>query len=179
MINLSMKKVLKTQVLVLCFCLLSGCNILFPDTKVWLKKVDFQVDPKANKGTAFACHIVVPYTSGLRDRIASMDAQTYFTSIEKMEKEYKDSIQVFRYDMIPSKNKLNQIIDIKSYSKAKGAFLFAKYSAQGKFMEDVGGSVSVVVRFLPYKIEVVEANSLDDIENTIDSTINSFNPGSK
>lgn len=156
------------------FICLSGCESNFFNTRVWLKKVDFQVDPNANKSRAFACHIVVPYSKDLRDRIASMDAQTYFSSINNLEKEYKDSLEIHKYDMIPGKNVLNQIVDIGSYSRAQGAFLFAKYSTQGKFMEDVGGSMSIVVKFLPYKIEVISANSLKELEESATNSVGSF-----
>ncbi|MDR0640520.1 MAG: hypothetical protein LBF65_02205 [Holosporales bacterium] len=131
-----------------------SCGML-PDVHVWLKQVDFEVDPKANKSEAFECHIVAAYSKDLWDRLQSMDAQGYFTSADSLQKTYKDSIEVFSFDIIPGRNKLGQKINLKSYNKAQGAMIFAKYSTPGKFAENVGSSRSMVVRFLPHKMEIV------------------------
>ena len=127
---------------------------MIPNVTVWLRQVDFEVDPKANNGAPFACHIAVAYSKDLYDKLQGMDSQGYFSTVSSLEKTYKDSIEIFKFDMIPGRNKLNQNISLRSYTKAKGAFLFAKYSSQGKFMENVGTTKTLVVKFLPYKMEV-------------------------
>jgi hypothetical protein len=132
---------------------ITACGVL-PDVTVWLKKVDFEVDPNANNGTPFSCHIVVAYSKDLYDKLQGMDAQGYFSNAMSLEKTYRDAIEVFKYDMIPGKNKLSQPINLRSYTKAKGAFLFAKYLSPGKFTENVGKAKNMVVRFLPYKMEI-------------------------
>ncbi|MDR3046133.1 MAG: hypothetical protein LBU51_00780 [Bacteroidales bacterium] len=134
---------------------------MLPSVTVWLRKVDFEVDPNANNRNAFVCHIAVAYSKDLYDKLQGMDAKGYFSSVVSLEKTYKDSIEIFKYDMIPGRNKLNQSINLKSYTKAKGAFLFAKYLTPGKFMENVGSARSLVVRFLPYKMEVHSDTNLD------------------
>ncbi len=136
---------------------------MLPDTVVWIKNVSFQVDPKANNGTPFVCHIVIPYSEDLKSRISSMDSKAYFNNIAKLEKEYKDSIEVFKFDMIPGKNQLGKEVSLKSYAKAKGAYLFAKYSSPGKFAENIGASIIVLVKCLPYKIEVMSLNNLNEV----------------
>ena len=57
-----------------------------------------------------------------------MDAQTYFTQLEDLKKTYKDSLEIFTYDIIPGKNKTSKKIEPRSRFKAKGAYIFAKYS---------------------------------------------------
>ncbi|MDR0744557.1 MAG: hypothetical protein LBE97_01210 [Holosporales bacterium] len=152
-------------VLLVSLCVgVTACNFL-PDVKVWLKKVDFEVAPDANKGEPFPCHIVIAYSQDLHDRLSGMDAQGYFPNYEAMQKKFKDSIEIFKYDMIPGKNKLDQKIKLKSYKKAISAFLFARYSTPGKFMENIGDAASLVVRFLPYKMEVISESSLDAVLN--------------
>ncbi|GHT88555.1 hypothetical protein FACS1894113_1260 [Alphaproteobacteria bacterium] len=143
-----------------CFFVLTACS-LFPEINVWLRKVDFEVDPGANKGEPFVCHIVVAYSKDLYDALSGMDAQGYFPNADALKKKYKDSIEIFEYDMIPGKNKLEQKIRLRSYRQAKAAFLFARYSTPGKFMENVGTAPSIVVRFLPYKMELISATSLE------------------
>lgn len=140
---------------------------MLPDVHVWLQKADFEVDPKANKGEAFECHITVAYSKDLFDRLQGMDAQGYFTSADSLKKTYKDSIEVFSFDIIPGKNKLDQKIKLKSYNKAQGAFIFAKYSSPGKFAENVGSARSIVVRFMPYNMEVTSDASLDAVTGKI------------
>jgi hypothetical protein len=138
-----------------------------PDVHVWLKTVDFEVDPHANKGEAFECHITVAYSKDLLDRLQGMDAQGYFSNVDSLKKTYKDSIEIFSFDIIPGKNKTDQKINLRSYNKAQGAFIFAKYSTPGKFTENVGRSHSMVVRLLPYKMEVVSDTNLDAMTSKI------------
>ncbi|MDR1034671.1 MAG: hypothetical protein LBL32_01920, partial [Holosporales bacterium] len=122
------KMALRKFVSILSISLLVACGIL-PDVRVWLRRADFEVDPKANNGEAFECHITVAYSKDVFDRLQGMDARGYFTSVDSLRKTYKDSIEIFSFDIIPGKNKLDQKIKLKSYSKAQGAFIFAKYSA--------------------------------------------------
>ncbi|MDR3031258.1 MAG: hypothetical protein LBU35_02640 [Holosporales bacterium] len=138
-----------------------------PDIRVWLRKIDFEVNPDANRGEPFVCHVVVAYSKDLYDRLSGMDAQGYFPNSDSLQKKYKDSIKIFKYDMIPGKNKLDQNIKLRSYRKAQAAFLFARYSTPGKFMENISDSASIVVKFLPYKMEVVSAISLEAIKEKV------------
>ena len=133
--------------------LITSCDMI-PVVTVWLKNVDFEVDPKANNGTAFSCHIVIAYSKDLYDKLQNMDSKGYFLNSTSLEKTYKDSIQIFQYDLIPGRNKLDNKINLRSYTKAKGAFIFAKYDSQGKFAENIGMAQNLVVRFLPYKMEL-------------------------
>ena len=151
----------------------TSCGMI-PDVKVWLKKVDFEVAPDANNRQAFVCHIVVAYSTDLANRLQGMDSQGYFTNVASLEKTYKDSIEIFKYDMIPGRNKLDQKIKLRSYSKAKCAFLFAKYLTPGKFMENIGSSPTLVVRFLAYKMEVSSESSLDSLMEKIENKSESF-----
>jgi hypothetical protein len=145
---------------------LTSCGIL-PDVKIWLKKVDFEVAPDANKGEAFSCHIVISYSKDLSDRLQGMDSAGYFSSVVSLEKTYKDSIEIFKYDMIPGRNKLDQSIKLRSYGKAQSGYVFAKYSTPGKFMENIGPSPTLVVRFMPYKMEVSSDISLDALTSKL------------
>jgi hypothetical protein len=129
--------------------------------------VDFEVDPKANNEQAFECHITIAYSKDLLDRLQGMDAQGYFTSADSLQKTYKDSIEIFSFDMIPGKNKEKQKISLKSYNKALGAFIFAKYSTSGKFAENIGSAKSIVVKFLPHKMEVVSDSTLESLTNKV------------
>lgn len=140
---------------------------MITDVKVWLKKIDFEVAADANKGEPFVCHIVVPYSKDLYNKLANMDAQGYFPESEALQKKYKDSIEVFKFDIIPGKNKLDQKIKLKSYKKAQAAFLFARYSTPGKFAENISNNVSWVVRFHSHKMEVISAVSLDALTEKV------------
>ena len=119
----------------MCF-LLSGCEYL--EKHVFLRNVAFEVDPDANNGSAFVCNIAVPYSEDLNQRLKSMDAQTYFTQLETLKKTYKDSLEIFTYDIIPGKNKLSKKVEPRSRFKAKGAYIFAKYSSPGRYSETIG-----------------------------------------
>jgi hypothetical protein len=140
---------------------------MIPSIHVLLNKIDFEASPQANRGEAFVCHVVVAYSSDLCDRLQGMDSRGYFTTAESLRKTYKDSIEIFRFDIIPGRNRLNQKINIRSRFKAKGAFIFAKYSASGKFMESVGMSKHLVVRFQPYNMEVISDMSFDKLKEKI------------
>ncbi|MDR1333220.1 MAG: hypothetical protein LBJ69_02330 [Holosporales bacterium] len=133
--------------------IVAACGIL-PETLVWLQEVDFEVDPKANNGNAFSCHIVVACSNDLCMRLQTMDAKGYFQATTSLEKTYKDSIEIFKIDLVPGRDRKGYRVDIKSRTKAKAAFLFAKYLTPGKFMENVGVSNRITVRFLPNKMEV-------------------------
>jgi hypothetical protein len=148
------KAVAATWATMLVVCgVMPACDII-PETLVWLNKADFEVDPKANGGKPFVCHIVIAYSKDLYDRLQSMDAKGYFSSATSLEKTYKDSIEIFKFDLIPGKNKTDQSIDLKSRTKAKGAFLYAKYLTPGKFAENVGGARNITVRLLQSNMEV-------------------------
>lgn len=132
---------------------LTSCDMV-PNVIVWLQRVDFEVDSKANASNPFVCHIVIAYSKDLCDKLQGIDSKGYFSSVNNLKKTYKDSIEIFSYDIIPGKNKLNQEIKPRSYSNAKGAFIFAKYTTQGRFAENIGMARNLVVRFLPYKMEL-------------------------
>ena len=146
-------KLLKLFIHFITGLLLTSCDMI-PAVTVWLKNVDFEVDPKANNGNAFSCHIVIAYSKDLYDKLQNMDSKGYFLNRTSLEKTYKDSIETFKYDLIPGRNRLNQEIKLRSYTKAKGAFIFAKYDSQGKFSENIGMTQNLVVRLLPYKMEL-------------------------
>jgi hypothetical protein len=149
------------------FCV-TACGLI-PEVRVPLREVDFEVDPHANKGEAFVCHIVVAYSMDLYERLKGMDANGYFTSAESIERTYKDSIEIFRFDMIPGRNKINQAVKVRSRTKACGAYIFAKYSTPGRFMENIGKTNKIVVQFKPYKMEITSDKNLEDLKEGLES----------
>lgn len=140
---------------------------MLPNVAVWLKKVDFEVDSNANNGQPFVCHIVIAYSKDLYDKLQSMDSKNYFSQSTSLKKTYKDSIEIFSYDLIPGRNKLNQEMKLRSYTKAKGAFIFAKYLTPGKFAENIGMTQNLVVRFAAYKMEIHSDINFEDLTSKI------------
>ena len=146
----------------------TACSNVIPTTFVWLRQIDFEVDPQANRGSSFVCHVTVAYSQDLLDKLSGMqDAKVYFEQVNALKKTYKDTIEIFQFDMIPGKNQLNKAINLRSYSKAKGAFVFAKYTTPGKYMENVGMSRTLTVRFLPNKMELHSDISFDKLTDKI------------
>ena len=142
---------------------ITACNML-PNVPVWLRKVDFEVDPQANRGSSFVCHITIAYSQDLFEKLRGMsDAKVYFEQVESLKKSYRDSIQIFQFDMIPGKNQLGKEIKLRSYSKAKGAFISAKYTTPGKYMENIGVARTLTVKFLPNKMELHPDISLEKL----------------
>jgi hypothetical protein len=158
----------------------AACGLI-PETRVFLREIDFEVEPEANKREAFVCHVVVAYSGDLYARLQGMDSNGYFTGVESLEKVYKDSIEIFRFDMIPGRDKLKQVIDVRSRTKSHGAFIFAKYSTPGKFMENIGRSRKLVVQFRPYRMEVTSDMDLDSIREKLmpGGIVNNYIPGIK
>lgn len=138
----------------ICLC---GCSSL--ERKVFVKRVDFEVDPKANKGNPFVCHIVVPYSSDLVVKLHGMDAQTYFTQLSELQRLYKDKLEIFSYDIIPGKSRLKEKITPRSRTKAFGAYIFAKYTVNGKFAERLGLNKKILVKFEEYKMTIYDGTS--------------------
>ena len=146
---------------------MAACNML-PNTVVWLRSVDFEVDPQANRGASFVCHITVAYSQDLLEKLKGMpDSKVYFEQVNSLQKTYKDSIQIFKFDMIPGRNQLNRPINLRSYTKAKGAFIFAKYTTPGKFIENVGIARKLTVRFLPNSMEVHSDVNLESLTSQL------------
>ena len=145
---------------------LVACDNL--EQHVLIKSIDFEVDPKANNGEAFACHLVVPYTSELSERLKGMDSQTYFSQLPELQKTYKDALEIFKYDLIPGKNKLNQRIEPRSRVKGRGAYLFAKYTTQGRFAESIGLAKKIVVELLPYKMVLQYNTTLKKLQKQLE-----------
>lgn len=147
--------------------ILASCSLL-PNVPVWLKRVDFEVDPQANRGTSFVCHITVAYSQDLLEKLKGMnDAKVYFEQVEALKKTYKDSIEIFKFDMIPGRNQLNRPITLRSYTKAKGAFIFAKYTTPGKYMENIGLAKTLTVNFLPNKMELHSDINLEQLTSQL------------
>ena len=143
----------KWHIVLITICyLLSGCEYL--EKHVLLRNIAFEVDPDANKGNAFVCNIAVPYSEDLNQRLKSMDAQTYFTQLEDLKKTYKDSLEIFTYDIIPGKNKLRKRIEPRSRFKAKGAYIFAKYCSPGKYAETIGLYPKLLVQMKKDRMEL-------------------------
>ena len=144
---------LKRHIVLITMCfLLSGCEYL--EKHVFLRNVAFEVDPDANNGNAFVCNITVPYSEDLNQRLKSMDAQTYFTQLETLKKTYKDSLEIFTYDIIPGKNKRSKKIEPRSRFKAKGAYIFAKYCSPGKYAETIGLYPKLLVQMKKDRMEL-------------------------
>ena len=88
---------------------LVACSNLLPSSLVWLRVVDFEVDPQANRGASFVCHITVAYSQDLFDKLSGLkDAKVYFENVSSMRKTYKDNMEIFQYDLIPGKNQINK-----------------------------------------------------------------------
>lgn len=153
------KSIVSTAGIIL-FC--ASCGII-PKTSVWLKSVSFQVDQQANGGSPFVCHIVVPYSKDLLDRVSAMDAKSYFNSDISKINEHSSDVQIFRYDLIPGKNVIGKAVNIRSYTKAMGAFLFAKYSRPGKFTAKIGASAILAVRCTSNNIQVLTTDNLTEV----------------
>jgi predicted component of type VI protein secretion system len=128
--------------------------ISLPERKVYIRRVDFEVAADANNGKPFVCHIVIARSHDLLTKLQAMDAPGYFSVADSLSKTYKDAIEVFKYDLIPGRNKLEQDVDVKARTAARGAFLFAKYLQPGRYHEAVGETKKVTVRFLSHKMEV-------------------------
>lgn len=139
----------------------AACDMI-PTSVVWLSSVDFEVDPGANRGRNFVCHITVAYSSDLYEKLKGISSQEYFSQIAQLKKNYKDSIEVFSFDMITGKNQMGREVSLRSYTKAKGAFVFAAYTTPGQFKENVGLARHLTIRFLPSKMELHSDISLDD-----------------
>lgn len=133
---------------------ISGCSNL--ERKVFIKRVDFEVDPKANKGNPFVCNIVVPYSADLVQKLHGMDAQMYFTQLPELKRLYKDKMEIFSYDIIPGKSKIKQKVEPRSRTKAFGAYIFAKYTVNGKFAERLGLNKKIIVKFEEYKMTIYD-----------------------
>ena len=143
---------LRKRYIIALIVFLTACEEI--ERHVILRQIDFEVDPQANKGEAFVCHLVVPYSIDLDQRLRGMDAQTYFTQLTDLQKTYKDTLEIFRYDLIPGKNKLNQKVEPRSRFRAKGAYVFAKYSSPGRFAERIGLYNKILVQFSSHKMEL-------------------------
>ena len=143
---------------------------MIPNVPVWLRKVDFEVDPQANRGSSFVCHITVAYSQDLLEKLKGMsDAKVYFEQVESLKKTYKDSIEIFKFDIIPGRNQLDRQIKLRSYTKAKGAFIFAKYTTPGKYMENVGMAKTLTVEFLPNKMELHSDINLEQLTSQLNA----------
>ncbi len=132
--------------------LLSGCDTL--EKHVYIRNVAFEVDHDANRGSAFVCNITIPYSEDLNQRLKNMDAQSYFTQLEELKRTYKDSIEIFTYDIIPGKNKTSKKIEPRSRFKAKGAYIFAKYSSPGRYSETIGLYPKLLVHMRQDRMEL-------------------------
>lgn len=143
---------------------LVACDSIIPSSLVWLRKVDFMVDALANNKQSFTCHITVAYSQDLYDKLSGMASSVaYFNQVESLKKTYKDTIQIFSFDLIPGKNRLDQPIKLRSYVRAKGAFIFAKYTTPGKYKESIGLARTLVVNFLSNKMELYSDMSIDKL----------------
>jgi hypothetical protein len=132
--------------------------------KVWLQRASFRVDPKANEGRPFVCHIVISYSKDLYNRLAGMEnAKDYFASVDALEREYKTAMEIFRFDIIPGKDCLNNKIKVSSYARAEGAFLFVKYETHGRFIENIGKLPIIFVECKEASIEILNSNNIKDV----------------
>jgi hypothetical protein len=135
--------------------LLQGCDTIFPNIRVLLNRADFEVDTKANMGRPFVCHLVIAYSQDAYNKLSAMTAASYFSGIKKLVKEYRDALEVMQYDIIPGKSIRNIKLQIRDRKNAVAAFLFARYDAPGKFMENVGIYPVLIVKFGTNNFEVL------------------------
>ena len=148
------KSLVKYTILFYAVTFFCGCSDL--ERKVFVRRIDFEVDPKANKGNPFVCNVVVPYSPDLVQKLHGMDAQTYFSQLPELRRLYKDKLEIFSYDIIPGKSKVKQKIEPRSRTKAYGAYIFAKYSVNGKFAERLGLNSKIIVKFEEYKMTIYD-----------------------
>lgn len=135
----------------------------FSDAIVWVKTISFQVNQNANGGTPFVCHVVIPYQKDMDDKISAMDAKAYFNDDISKSQESNPNIQIFKFDLIPGKNVVGKKVKVKSYSKARGAYLFVKYSKPGKFTANISASSTPVVKCTINSIQILNPQNLSDI----------------
>ena len=134
----------------------SSCE-LFKYINVLLKNVSFDVDTDANGNDqrAFSCHVVITYTEEMDKQIAGISANVYFNSVQKLERDYKDAVQIIKFDLMPGKSKLNQSIDVTSRFRAKGAYVIARYQNNGNTKANIGHMPIVIVKCKRNGIDVI------------------------
>jgi hypothetical protein len=143
---------------------LVGCGATPKKAEVWIKRINFIANEDANGGSPFVCHVVITLTPGMKEQILTMDSAAYFNKAEKLEEDRKDVLQIFKFDIIPGRDQLNKRINVKSYMKATGAYVFAKYSAKGNFFGNVGTGTIMTVTFQNNKIKIESAKDKKDKE---------------
>lgn len=140
---------------------LTSCSSSGPEEKIRLSRVSFVADANANSGTPFQVHIVAAYNDTVLSQLRGMSHTAYFNNVSDLERDNRGSLQIFKYDIVPGTRRGPIETKLNSYSKARGVFVFAKYNAQGRFMENIGTSYSAVVKFMANSMSVTTAASSD------------------
>ena len=117
-------------------CQKDGNIVLIPDVK--LQQISFSADPNMNDNRVVTIHLVAPKVTALYEELLKMDAQTYFASIEQLQKDYPNDLEVFSWEIIPGGTLNKQTVRFTDF-RAKGVIVFARYD------DNISGSHRLVL----------------------------------
>ncbi len=138
------KKYVNTLLVVFVLLFTSSC-MLIPELKFWLSRINVTSDTHINKGTIVQCDVVACYSDAIAAEFREMTASQYFVNKEKLLKKYSEDIQIVANIIIKPGNTKEANVKLKSYSKAKGLFFYAKYRTDVAFALSLGKEPVITV----------------------------------
>lgn len=138
------KKYVNTLLVVFVLLFTSSC-MLIPELKFWLSRINVTSDTHINKGIIVPCDVVACYSDAIAAEFREMTASQYFVNKEKLLKKYSEDIQIVANIIIKPGNTKEANVKLKSYSKAKGLFFYAKYRTDGAFALSLGKEPVITV----------------------------------
>ena len=167
LIRALMRRVVLSLCAVTCLVLLSGCsneiisNALrtftsFKSSNVWLRKVSFQVDEKANDQTPLRINVVIVYKKELLKTLQEMTADEYFSRVDQLKRDQADDIDIFEWDLLNGQKLLDEKIEPKRLT-GEGAIIFVRYASPGAHRYAIGEHEKIKILCHEESFEVVTA----------------------
>lgn len=160
-----MKSTHKSLLLVPLLVLLSSCgapkaltDAIKGDTaKVWIEKLVFDVKEGVNNNAPVAVHLVVAYTDEVNGKLAKLAADKYFEDQKQMEKDYKDAVDFFKFEITPGQRMPDQNVTL-SHTNGLGGYIFARYSSPGPHRASISSDrvVKIILGKIDFEIQTVK-----------------------
>lgn len=117
------------------FALIS--NLKEKEAVVYIEKLNVHIDDEVTLKKPLTVHLVIAYEETLKTRLDKMISEKYFANQKRLEKEYADVCEFFKFEIQPDQRHVKFPIQLKNL-KALAGYIFVNYKTPGAHREIIG-----------------------------------------
>lgn len=125
----------------------------FSTANVWLQEVRFNQVGVINGNSPVMVHVIIFYDEASYKTIGALNSDQYFQQADQIERDYRATIEVYKYEIPPGVKMDPQCISPRS-AMGKACGIFARYATPGAHRYNVGSDRIIQINLGPNDFNV-------------------------